>query len=268
MNAPLRILAIDDEPLALRRVRLICNDLPDVELVGEAGSCAIAQSEIARLRPDVLLLDIQMRDGSGFDLLDRLPIGHSPPEVIFVSAFDHYAIRAFEAQIVDYVLKPVQFDRLRDALQRARSRLAAKGSLNQIEELRSVVEALRANMRDAAAQRYETELWIRKNVTGFARVPVESIEWVSSEDDYVRVHTESGSHLLRASIRSLCDRIDPSLFIRIHRKTLVNRSAIKELKSQRVGRLEVVLRSGQKLATGRIYAKKLRQTIVPQGVQA
>lgn len=263
MNAPLRIVAIDDEPLALRRIRLICKDLADVDLVGEAGGCSSGLEEIARLRPDVILVDIQMRDGSGFDLLDGLE-GDHVPAVIFVSAFDHYAIQAFEAEVVDYVLKPVQFDRLNHAVQRARSRIGAHSSALQIDELKSVVEALRSKMREAGTQRFETELWIRRNVTGFARVPVDNIEWVSSEDDYVRIHTETGSHLLRASIRSLCERIDPSMFVRIHRKTLVNKSAIRELRSPRVGRLEVILHSGEKLPTGRVYAKHLRRTVLTQ----
>ena len=263
MNTLLRIVAIDDEPLALRRLRMICRDLPDAELVGEASGCISGLEEVSRLRPDLILLDIQMRDGSGFDLLQRLS-GDHVPAIIFVSAFDHYAIRAFEAQVVDYVLKPVQFDRLKDAIDRARARIAANGSAIQIDELKSVVEALRSKMREASAQRFETELWIRRNVTGFARVPVENIEWVTSEDDYVRIHTDTGSHLLRASIRSLCERIDASMFVRIHRKTLVNKSAIRELRRPRVGRLEVVLRSGERLATGRVYAKQLRKAVLAQ----
>lgn len=253
----LRIIAVDDEPLALQRIRLICRDLTDAAVVAQASNCEEALRLIEEVRPDVLLLDIQMRDGLGFDVIERMP-SERAPAVIFVSAFDHYAIRAFEAGVADYVLKPVQFDRLRDAIERARHRISAVRSAQQIEDLKSVVATLRANMHDGNSRTFETELWIRRNVTGFARVPVDSIEWVSSEDDYIRLHTQAGSHLMRASIRGLVERVDPEMFIRIHRKTLVNKSAIKELRSMKLGTMEVVLRSGERLSAGRVYAKHLR----------
>jgi two-component system LytT family response regulator len=253
----IKILAVDDEPLALQRLRLICRDIEDAEIVGQASSCEDALRQIEETRPNLLLLDIQMRDGLGFDVIERMPRDKAPA-VIFVSAFDHYAIRAFEAGVADYVLKPVQFDRLREAIERARNTVSAATSAEQIEELKSVIATLRASMRDGNPRKFETELWIRRNVTGFARVPVESIEWVSSEDDYVRLHTHAGSHLMRASIRGLIERIDPEMFIRIHRKTLVNKAAIKELRSLRLGTMEVVLRSGERLSAGRVYAKHLR----------
>jgi two-component system LytT family response regulator len=260
MNSRLKILAVDDEPLALHRIRMICAEMPDVELVGEATGCKSALAEIERARPDILLLDIQMRDGTGFDVIEKLS-ADNVPAVIFVSAFDHYAIQAFEARVADYVLKPVQFDRLREAIGRAGEARTLADSAMQIEDLKSVVAALRTKMREAGPNRYPNELWIRRNVTGMARVNVDNIEWVSSEDDYVRLHTPDGSYLMRASIRSLLARVDPSLFIRIHRKTLVNKTAIKELRRQRIGRLEIVLQSGERLNAGRVYAKKLRQAI-------
>lgn len=263
MTARVKILAVDDEPLALQRIRLICRKLPEVELVGEAPGCQSALMAIAALKPQILLLDIKMRDGSGFDVLDQIPQEQSPA-VIFVTAFDHYAVRAFEACAVDYVLKPVQFERLQTAVERARDKLASQASAVEMQQLKTVIAALRAGSRDDARKRYEDELWIRRNVTGFTRVPVETIDWVSSEDDYVRVHTPAGSHLMRGSISSLAERIDPSLFVRIHRKTLVNKMAIKELRRPRIGKLEVVLRSGQRLETGRVYAKELRRTIKAQ----
>jgi two-component system LytT family response regulator len=253
----IRIITVDDEPPALERIRHVCRELPHVQVVAEASNCEDALRAIERLRPDILLLDIQMRDGSGFDIIERMSPDYVPG-IVLVSAFDRYAVRAFEAGVADYVLKPVQFDRLREAIDRARNAFAAARSHQQVEELRSVVASLRANMHDENARKYETELWIRRNVTGMARVPVESIKWVCSEEDYVRIHTFAGSHLMRSSISSLAERVDPSMFIRIHRRTLVNRNAIKELR-RRVGKIEVILRSGERLPAGRIYARQLRQ---------
>lgn len=260
MSSRLKIFVVDDEPLALHRIRMICSEMPDVELVGEANGCQSALAEIERTRPDILLLDIQMRDGTGFDIIERLSAANAPA-VIFVSAFDHYAIQAFEARVADYVLKPVQFDRLKTAIGRAGDARNLSDSATQIEDLKSVVATLRAKMREDSPHRYPSELWIRRNVTGMARVNVDNIEWVSSEDDYVRLHTPDGSYLMRASIRSLLSRVDPSLFIRIHRKTLVNKLAIKEVRRQRIGKVEIVLRSGERLDAGRVYAKQLRQAI-------
>jgi DNA-binding LytR/AlgR family response regulator len=258
--APLRILTIDDEPLAQRRLQVILRNLPDVELVGQASGCAEGLAAAAALKPDLLLLDVQMRDGSGFDVVDGLD-PEWLPAIIFVTAFDHYAVRAFDTTAVDYVLKPVQLDRLQSAIGRARARLAAADAEQRVDELRAIVSSLRETMRDVEAPRYETELWIRKNVTGFARVPVDSIEWVSSEDDYVRVHTAHAEYLMRGSIKSLESRVDPDHFIRIHRQTLVRKSSIKELRSRAVGRVEVILQSGEQLRAGRIYAKHLRRAV-------
>jgi DNA-binding LytR/AlgR family response regulator len=257
----MRVIAVDDEVLALRRVQLFLANMPGVEHVGEAKGCAEAHEQIIRLRPDVVLLDVQMRDGTGFDLIDRLPACHLPL-VIFVSAFDQYAVRAFETSATDYVLKPVEFERLRDALGRAQERLGAGSARQQLEEMRLVVAALRQGMRGEELPRYETEFWIRKNVSGFDRVAVESIEWVSSEDDYVRLHTRANSFLMRGSIRGLLSRLDPILFTRIHRKVLVRTSAIREIRSPRFGALEVILDGGQQLCAGRVYAKELRRMAV------
>lgn len=257
---PLRVLTVDDEVLSLRRLHLLLSNIGGIQQVGEARGCEEAIRRIPVLRPDVLLLDVKMRDGTGFDVIEKLPSGKFPV-VIFVSAFDHYAVRAFETSAIDYVLKPVEFERLAGALDRARERLTIFDAEDQLQEMRAVITALRENARRDHSHRFETELWIRKNVTGFVRVPVESIEWVSSEDDYVRVHTPENSYLMRGSIRKLESTLDPRLFIRIHRSTLIRRSAIKEFRSPRFGAVEVVLRSGQHLRAGRVYAKALRRAL-------
>lgn len=256
--SPLRILAVDDEALALRRLRHAIAALDDVVLVGEADGCATAAEMIRRLQPDVVLLDIRMRDGTGFDLIDTLA-SERPPAIIFVSAFDHYAVRAFENNAADYVLKPIETDRLGTAIARARVKRETEDARERMAELRAVIAGLREELRhlDGGA-RYETELWIRKSLGGYVRVAIDSIDWVSSEDDYVRIHTDGGSYLLRGSIRTFEQRVDPATFTRIHRRTLVRTAAIREVAAPRIGGLEVVLASGARLKTGRIYAKGVR----------
>ena len=258
MNA-LRILTVDDEPLALRRLKLLLQTMPSVDHVGEAGSCREALAKINSQNPDVVLLDIRMRDGSGFDVVEAAAERANPPAIIFVSAFETFAIRAFECSVADYLLKPVERDRLARALSRARQQLRAIDAEQRISELQSVVR----NLRSAAASHdypFETEFWL-KSASGLVHVPLDAIDCVSSEDDYVAIHTGTGSHLMRGSIRQFEDRVEPDLFVRVHRRWLVRKAAITELRTPRLGGAEVVLRTGKRLPAGRVYLKQLRRMI-------
>lgn len=263
----LRVLTVDDERLALRRLQHLLETMPDVDHVGEANSCADAMLSVSSVAPDIILLDIKMRDGDGFDVIDALADRPNPPAVIFVSAFDHFAVRAFESSVTDYLLKPVERERLSAALKRARRQLHAKGAEQRIGELQEIVHNLRSVASDRArVQPYDTEFWLR-GTAGLVRVPVESIEWVSSEDDYIAVHTSGGSHLLRGSIRQFEKRVEPGQFVRVHRRCLVRKSIIEELRTPRVGGAEVVLRTGMRLPVGRVYLKQLR-AILKRGAGA
>jgi two-component system LytT family response regulator len=256
----LRILTVDDEVLALRRMKLLLQAIPQIEHSGEASSCGEALTMIAAVRPDVVLLDIKMRDGSGFEVVESLSQRPNPPVVIFVTAFDHFAVRAFENAVVDYLLKPVERERLVLALSKARRQLRAMDAEQRLSEMQEIVRNLRSLGRDGGHAGFEGEFWLR-NATGIVRVPVDSIDWVTSEDEYVAIHTAAGSHLMRSSIRQFQSRIEPDLFVRIHRRWLVRRTAIAELRTPRFGAAEVVLRSGKRLPAGRVYLKQLRQTL-------
>ena len=260
---PLRILTVDDEVLALKRLKLLLETIAYADQVGEAGGCGEALAKTEALRPDVVLLDIKMRDGSGFDVAEALSNRPSPPAIVFVTAFDRFAVRAFETSASDYVLKPVERDRLALALDKARERRASADAGQRIAELQEIVRNLRATAEAEGSPRYESEFWLR-NGNGFVRIAVESIDWVSSEDEYVRLHTPAGSHLMRGSIRQLEARLDPSRFLRIHRRWLVRRAAIAEWRAPRVGRPVVVLQDGQRLPTGRVYARQLREVIAAE----
>jgi two-component system LytT family response regulator len=257
----LRVLTVDDEVLASRRLKHVLSNIDGVQCIGQAAGCDEGLAKIRDLRPDVVLLDIAMRNETGFDLLERLEPEYSPL-VIFVSAFDHYAVRAFEVSAIDYVLKPVESARVKEALARASARLSDRSSRAELGQMREVVETLRKGRRKQEVPRHESELWIRTSSGGLARVEVSKIEWVESEDDYVRIHTAHNSYLLRSSIKGLEARIDASMFTRIHRRTLVRTDLITEVTSKSFAHLQVRLHGGQSLRVGRIYAQQLRRSIL------
>jgi two-component system LytT family response regulator len=260
----LNILAVDDEPLALLRLEQVLARIPGIKLVGSATGCAEAIQMVRTLRPDVLLLDITMRDGSGFDLINRLPAEHACT-VIFVTAFDYFAVRAFETSAVDYVLKPVSVARMREAIERARNRINMSDAVGQMVELRAIVEGLRAKLREERTGARGAEFWIRGGGGGLVRVLPEDIEWIQSEEDYVRLHTRGGSFLMRGSIRGLSLKLDADKFVRVHRNALVRRSAIRIIHRRPVGGLVVELQSGARVAAGRVYAKHLRTAMLATG---
>jgi two-component system LytT family response regulator len=257
----LTVVAVDDEPLALRRLEIILANLPGAKLVGSAGNCADAQTLIAQCKPDVVLLDVRMRDGSGFDVLERLPVDVTP-SVVFITAFDHFAVRAFEVAAVDYVLKPIEAERLAQAIERARARLLADRSIGQIDEMRAVIRDLRAEFHHREASPYDTELWVRGAAGNMTRVPIDMVDWVGSEDDYVRLYIGATSHLLRLSIRAFEARVDPTQFVRVHRSALVRTARIAEIRRQVSGQRVVVLRDGTRITSGRVYAKRLRDLLI------
>jgi two-component system LytT family response regulator len=263
--SPLRVLTVDDEMLALRRLKLLLQTMPYVEHVGEASNCGDALARIHELRPNVVLLDIKMRDGSGFQVVEAVAERPNPPAIVFVTAFDQFAARAFDSAVVDYLLKPVERDRLVRALNRVQDRLKAVDVEQRADELQQILRNLRAAPQSDGRPAYETEFWL-KSSSGMVRVPVDSIDYVSSADEYISIHTPFGAHLMRGSIRQFAHRVEPGLFVRIHRRWLVKRSAIAGLSTKSIGRPEVVLRNGQRLPAGRVHAKNLRQ-LVRTGLQ-
>jgi two-component system LytT family response regulator len=256
----LRVLTVDDEVLALKRLKLLLQATPYIEHVGEASSCAEALSEIATLAPDVVLLDIKMRDGDGFDVVEALAERPNPPAIIFVTAFDHYAVRAFESAVADYLLKPVERERLTRALRKVRQEMRSADAEQRLSEMQEIVRNLRSLSAGRRAKPFETEFWLRGSA-GLVRVPIDVIDCVSSEDDYVAIHTPGGSHLMRGSIRQFEHRVEPGCFVRVHRRWLVRKNAITELRTPRFGGSEVLLRTGKRLPVGRVYLKHLKASI-------
>ena len=220
-TAPLRILIVDDEPLARARVRRLLEDVGGAELVGEAGSAPEARTLIAASHPELLLLDIQMHDEDGFSLLESLP--EPRPAVVFVTAFDHYAVRAFEANAVDYLLKPFRKERLAEALARARRDLARPEELSQrLAGLLTQIEQARATSRIAAAtvaplDRFTVRVGPRQLI-----VRADEILWFGAEDKLVFAATAHDRHWVNFTLDQLEQRLDPAKFQRVHRSAIVN----------------------------------------------
>jgi two-component system LytT family response regulator len=234
----LRVLVADDEPLARARLLRLLAQFPDVEVVAECGSGQDAVEQMHARTPDAVFLDIQMPDLDGFDVLDSLP-RERRPAVVFVTAYSEHAVRAFEARALDYLLKPVSGERLRQALERLRF----------------------AAMPPAPAA---TEYPPRLAVTVGARIhliDVASIERVDAHANYVELHLGGRSLVLRETLSNLEARLDPRRFLRVHRSHLVQLEAIVEAHPQESGRFALRLRSGARVNSGRSHGAKLRAAL-------
>lgn len=258
----LRVLIVDDEQLARRRLQTICRQLPGVELVGQAEDGDEGLAMIRRYEPDVVLLDIKMPGMSGFELLELLTaLGPKAPVVIFVTAFNHYAVRAFEVSAVDYLLKPVAFERMVAALDKARDVLRHRDADERLAEMSLVIAALRNSAAEAGAvPRYDSEFWVQRRAE-CVRVPVSRLQWAEAERDYVRLHTETESFLLRESITRLEERLDPAIFIRVHRSVIVRREQISAIRQAGYGAISVQMTNGLEFRVGRTYVQRVRQLL-------
>jgi len=252
---PLRLLLADDEPLALRRIKLALQEIPDVEIVAAASDGAQAITYMRDLRPDVVLLDIKMPLADGFEVANAVEDAGGPA-VIFVSAFDSYALQAFQTSAVDYLLKPVEFERLASALDRARERRAERDAGRRAEELQAVLEALKKEANDREGPRYEKEFWIRDRGR-FLRVPVAEVERIEAERDYVRLYWEGRTLLHRETMSNLEEKLDPDTMLRVHRSAFVNWKRLKSVRRDPNGRLMAVLESGDEVPVSRAYAQRV-----------
>jgi two-component system LytT family response regulator len=238
----LRALIVDDERLAREKVRRFLSVEDDIQVVGECGTGLEAVETILRERPDLLFLDVQMPGFDGFRVLQE--VGADPArQVVFITAHDEHAVRAFEVEALDYLLKPFDAARFRQALARARSRPQGLQPRQ--------VESLLARLRHGDGRR-PARLVVRSGGR-IVLVPVQEIDWVEAADNYVRLHAGGQDHLLRETMATMEARLDPRRFLRIHRCSIVNLERVAELRHAPHGDLELVLRSGKTLPIGRSY---------------
>ena len=249
----IRTLIVEDEPLARRTLREILADVPWLELVGEAENGARAVEMIDSLTPDLVLLDIEMPELSGIQVLDR--ISHEPA-VIFTTAFDRYAVSAFELEALDYLLKPFGRERCLAALEKARRALPSQRSAS--DSTPSLVERARHVMNESGPL---TRLFVRDR-DRIVPVPAADIERLEAADDYVEVHTKARSYLVYLTLNDFERRLDPERFIRVHRAHIVNLDFVKQLVPFDGSRMQVEMRDGTKILASRTRSKELRQLAV------
>lgn len=247
----IRTLIVDDEPLAREKLRSFLESEPDIEILTECRDGREALLAIESEKPDLVFLDIQMPELGGFEVLENVE-PENLPAVIFVTAFDQYALKAFEVHAVDYLLKPFDRDRLRQALDRARRE-------RDRQELGEVQKQLRALLADIDTQKPQfAERLVVKSAGRVVFVKVADIDWVDAAGNYVKLHVGGEGHLLRETMSHLEERLDPRRFLRIHRSTIVNIERIKELQQQFHGDYLVVLKSGQRLTLSRSYRDRIQ----------
>ncbi|HET6175395.1 MAG TPA: LytTR family DNA-binding domain-containing protein [Candidatus Sulfotelmatobacter sp.] len=236
--AKIRALIVDDEPLARSNIAVLLRADPDIGIVGECGSGTDAASEVRVAKPDLLFLDVQMPECDGFDVLELLG-SDLPPAIIFVTAYDQYALRAFAAGALDYLLKPFDNARFELALGRAKQRI-------------------RLDRSDATRPR-KLERVVVKSAGDVVFVKASEIDWIEAADYYSCLHVGTKSHLLRRSMSDLEEDLDPNLFCRVHRSNIVNLERVQGLKLSEDGEYEVLLDNGVPLRLSRRYRKQLQE---------
>jgi DNA-binding LytR/AlgR family response regulator len=259
----LRILLVDDEPLARRRLRTYLRDIPDVEVVGEACDGHEARSLMAELGPDLVLLDIKMPGMSGVELAAAVQ-GPQTPMVVFVTAYARFATDAFDLAATDYLLKPVEPERLRMAVERARAAIASRDRAEEVQALQTMVARLRQDPLEPGGA--DGEVWVREKGDRVV-VPVAALDWIEAERDYVRLHCGVKSYLLRQSISAFARRLDPQAFVQVHRSAIVRRARIERVRREASGALSLVLSTGDQVRVSRPYAKVVRTLTGARGDQ-
>jgi two-component system, LytTR family, response regulator len=242
----MRVLLVDDEPLANAGLRTLLVTHSDVEIVGEASGGSEAIRAIHDLRPDLVFLDVQMPQVDGFAVL-RAVGAEAMPAVIFVTAYDEFAVRAFEVSALDYLVKPVAADRFHQALERARRALAQARDGTLVERVRSLLEMQPAQ---APSTGYASRLFVRIGARDVL-LPVADIDWIEADDYCAIVHARGARHVIRETLGALAKRLDPDTFERIHRSAIVNVSRVRELRRQGLGGLRVVLADGTTIPVSR-----------------
>ena len=260
----IRTLIVDDEPLARRGLELRLCRYPDIEIVGQAGNGRQAFHAISTLRPQLMFLDVQMPGVDGFELLRALPATQIPLTV-FVTAYDQYALAAFAASALDYLLKPVDDTRLEESIERARARLTARKTEDHYERLlkliatlpetaKSKIDAFLAEDTDA----HTGDKLTIKDGSRLLRIDIESIRWIDAAGDYMCIHAGDDTHVLRGTMQQLERRLDPRRFVRVHRSSIVNLARVKEMRPHLNGEYFLVLDSGHELKLSRSYRDKVK----------
>ena len=268
----LSTIIVDDEPLARKGLAIRLSDHQDISLIAQCGNGREAIEAVRAYQPDLMFLDIQMPGLNGFDVLETIiEQGLKMPMVVFVTAFDQYALKAFEVHAIDYLMKPADESRLAQTLEKVRQSLQAQedeAHKNKLVKLVSnvtgndtnkILEELSKNDELTLSQ-YSDVLPI-KDGGELSRVPVNSILWIDAAGDYMCVHTDENTHILRKTMKQLEEILDPRTFIRSHRSTIVNKNYVNKFCSQLNGEYYLVMSNGKELKVSRSYKEKVKTAV-------
>ena len=249
----IRAIIVDDEPPARAKIRELLKTNSDVEVIDECSNGREAVRSISVNAPDLVFLDIQMPELDGFGVIEAIGPEHLPA-VIFVTAYDHYAVQAFEVRAIDYLLKPFDRERFQTALNKVRDHL----QLNEKDDLN---EQLNSLIRQLKSPRKRTERFVVKSGGRVFFLKNDEIDWIEAAGNYVRLHAGADTHLLRETMNAIQKKLDPSRFIRIHRSTFVNIEKIKELQPWFHGEYVVIMKDGTQLTMSRSYRSSLPELL-------
>jgi two-component system LytT family response regulator len=238
----------DDEVLARQKLRQLLREIPEIEVVGESATAAETIDLVRATHPDLLFLDVRMPDMDGFDIVGALSNAGGPclPCIIFTTAYDRYALRAFEINAVDYLLKPFTQDRFRAATERALQHIHTKK-----HDPHSIAP------KGSNGKDYTTRI-VFKSKGRIIFMPVSEILWIGAEENYVRICTQSETHLLRETMAHLEEKLDPAVFLRVHRSSIVNLQYVKEVRPEIDGEYGVLLHNGQRISMSRSYRSRIK----------
>lgn len=248
----IRALIIDDEPLPRERIRTLLAEHRNIELIGECEDGREAVERILKERPDLAFLDIQMPELDGFDVIASLA-GDYVPAIIFVTAYDEYAIRAFEVNAIDYLLKPINPTRFEKAVLRAIERLDQKSQKTE-QRILDFIEQVRI-------ERGYTRRFVVRTGAKLSFVQTRDIDWIDTADNYIRLHVSGQEHLVRETLKSIEGQLDPSVFIRVHRSAIINIDRIEAVEPYFHGDYVITMKDGTKLNTSRSYSERLRSLL-------
>ncbi len=260
----IKAVIVDDEPLARRGLVMRLREMEGIEVVAECGSGREALVTVAEQMPDLLFLDIQMPGMTGFDVVGRLQQDNMPM-IVFVTAYDEYAIEAFEVQAIDYLLKPIDDERLTDAVDRARRLHEQADATTDKQQLLDLIIGMTGKSAHSVAQllhdhsgaaSYPDRLAI-KDGGETTLVPTTQIDWVDAAGDYMCVHADNETHIMRITMKQLEAKLDPAVFQRVHRSTIVNLSRVEKLIAHLNGEYHLLLTNGQSVKMGRTYRNKV-----------
>jgi two-component system LytT family response regulator len=277
MTAKISTLIVDDEALARRGIELRLKHATDFEVVAQCTSAHDALPAIRTHKPDLLFLDIQMPGLSGFELLAQVP-SESMPLVVFVTAYDQYAIRAFDARAVDYLLKPIDDERFDATLEKVRTHIRTRDAIQQRDRLYGLIAEITGcgevaleellEHGSAAVARPHAEILPIRQGREIVRVPIASIEWIDAAGDYMCIHASGQTHILRGTMKELEDILDPRLFQRVHRSTIVNLRRVKSLRAHMNGEYFLTLEGAHELKMSRTYRDKVEYFLKGSGSAA